>query len=227
MESNAPGLAGQKGLRGEILLAIKKRQPVAAKPLADSFGVSANAVRRHLLELEAGGLVTHDRVQRGNGAPTHSFRLSADGEALFPKGYEDALVRLLRYVVQKEGRSAAVAVMAEQYREYRRQVAPSDDLTPVDRLRSVAGVLQNAGYMAEIETNGDVPTLTIHNCAIRAAAECLPEVCDTELTFLQEVVNAPLERSAHMMTGCNVCEYSLKPTAGSAGTGATVRDSSE
>ena len=40
MDSMTPGLAGQKGLRGEILVEFKKSQPTTAKELAERFSVS-------------------------------------------------------------------------------------------------------------------------------------------------------------------------------------------
>ncbi len=72
MDAISPGLAGQKGLRGEILLELKKAQPLTAKELAEVFGVSANAVRRHLKELEAERLVDYGREQRGSCIPAGS-----------------------------------------------------------------------------------------------------------------------------------------------------------
>ena len=76
METKTPGLAGHKGLRGEILVELKKSQPITAKELASRFGVSANAIRRHLKELEAEGLVAYSRENRGAGAPAFFSRPS-------------------------------------------------------------------------------------------------------------------------------------------------------
>ena len=214
MDTKTPGLAGQKGLRGEILIELKKTQPIAAKELSERFGVSANAVRRHLLELENEGLVEHAREQRGAGAPTFAFRLSDSGQALFPNQYESTLRRLLAHVVEREGRDAAADLLGQQYQELKRQLGSDlGDLTPVDRLQAVAGVMQGAGFMAELSHADGEPRLTIHNCAIHAAAECLPEVCDAELDFLRDVVDAPLERSSHIIDGCNACEYALRVDA--------------
>ncbi len=206
-----PRLAGQKGLRGEILLQVKKTQPLTAKELGDIFGVSANAVRRHLKELEAEGLIVYGREQRGTGAPTYAYRLSADGEALFPKQYEQALTRLIGHVVDSGGRDAAIAVVEEQYADLRRRLrGTEDDSTPFDRLKTVAGVMEEAGFMAESsEENGEV-RLSVHNCVLHAVASCLPEVCDTELRFLKEVLGARVERRKHIMGGCNACEYAIE-----------------
>ena len=205
-----PRLAGQKGLRGEIILQVKKAQPVTAKELGDTFGVSANAVRRHLKELEAEGLITYGREQRGTGAPTFAYRLSPDGEALFPKQYEQALTRLIGHVVDTGGRDAAIAVVEEQYADLRRRLrGTEDDLTPFDRLKTVAGVMEEAGFMAESSQEGGEVRLSVHNCVLHAVANCLPEVCDTELQFLKEVLGARVERKKHIMGGCNACEYAI------------------
>ncbi|MGH7419312.1 MAG: helix-turn-helix domain-containing protein, partial [Candidatus Rokuibacteriota bacterium] len=82
--SELPQLAAHKGLRGDILLELKRAQPLAARELAARLGVSPNAVRHHLKELEAERLVLYGREQRGVGAPTYAYRLAPAGEALFP-----------------------------------------------------------------------------------------------------------------------------------------------
>ena len=211
MDHVTPRLAGQKGLRGDIILEIKKAQPLTAKELGEIFGVSANAVRRPLKELGAEGLVVYGREQRGTGAPTYAFRLSEDGEALFPRQYERALTRLIGHVVDHEGRAAAIAVVEEQYADLRRRLgAASDNLTPFDRLKNVTAVMEEAGFMAESSEEGGEATLSVHNCVLHAVVSCLPEVCDTELRFLEDALGARVERQTHIMSGCNACEYTIE-----------------
>ncbi len=41
-------LAAHKGLRGDVLLELKRAQPLTARELADKLGVSRNAIRHHL-----------------------------------------------------------------------------------------------------------------------------------------------------------------------------------
>src|SRR5438128_1819061 len=98
-----PHLAAHKGPRGDILLELKRSQPLTAKELAQKLGVSPNAIRHHLKELEAEGLIAYGREQRGVGAPTFAFRLSAAGEELFPRRYEEALTEVLQRVSEKGG----------------------------------------------------------------------------------------------------------------------------
>ena len=211
MDHMTPRLAGQRGLRGDIIRQIKRAQPLTAKELGEIFGVSANAVRRHLKELEAEGLVVYGREQRGTGAPTYAFRLSSDGEALFPRQYEQALTRLIGHVVDNEARAAAIAVVEEQYADLRRQLGGvSDNLTPFDRLKNVTNVMGEVGFMTESsEEDGEV-MLSVHNCVLHAVVNCLPEVCDTELRFLEDALGARVERQTHILSGCNACEYTIE-----------------
>ena len=65
-----PQLGAHKGVRRDIVLALKREQPLGARDLADRLRVSPNAVRHHLKELEAEGLIGYRREQRGVGAPT-------------------------------------------------------------------------------------------------------------------------------------------------------------
>src|SRR5256712_12515372 len=106
MASYHAQLTAHKGLRAEILLLLKRAQPLTAKDLAHQLSVSPNAIRHHLKELEAEQLIAYGREQRGVGAPTYAYRLSAEGEALFPRQYERALTDVLERLAEKAGRGA-------------------------------------------------------------------------------------------------------------------------
>lgn len=210
MLPSLPQLAAHKGLRGEILIALKRAQPLTAKDLAGQRGVSPNGIRHHLKELEADGLVAYGREQRGVGAPTFAYRLSALGEALFPRRYEETLTELLERVSERQGRDAAVGLFVEHYEMLgRRLSAELEGGTPERRLDAVARVMTEAGYMAEWDERGGRFRLAEHNCALRAVAERFPEICAAEEKFLQEALAASVERRQHIVSGCNACEYAI------------------
>jgi len=212
MTSHQPQLPAHKGLRGDILVALKREQPLTARDLADRLGVSTNAIRHHLKELESESLVSYGREQRGVGAPTFAYRLSPRGEDVFPKRYEETLTDLLARVSEKQGRDAAVGMFVEHYDELTRRLnVELEGVAPERRLEAVARVMSDAGYMAEWNESagGGVFRLAEHNCAIRAVAERFPEVCAAEERFLQTVLAARVERRAHIVSGCNACEYAI------------------
>src|SRR5213592_2860924 len=121
MGTPLPQLAAHKGLRGQILLELKRAQPLTARDLAGKLRVSPNAIRHHLKELEAEQLIAYGREQRGVGAPTYAYRLSAEGESLFPRQYERALTDVLERLAEKAGRETAVEIFREHYADLTRQ----------------------------------------------------------------------------------------------------------
>lgn len=210
MDTPHPGLMAHKGLRGDVLRELKRAQPLTAKALAEKLGVSANAIRHHLKELETESLVTYGREQRGVGAPTFAYRLSSQGESLFPKRYEQTLTELLDRVAERQGRAATAAMLEDLFADLTRRLqAELEGVAPEARLTAVARVLSDAGYMAESDAADGAFRLAEHNCAIKSVAERFPEVCAAEAKFLQTVLAASVERTAHIVDGCNACEYAI------------------
>jgi DeoR family suf operon transcriptional repressor len=218
MSAMTPGLAGHKGLRGEILVELKKSQPITAKQLAGVFDVSANAIRRHLKELEAEGLVRYSRDNRGTGAPTFAFSLSENGEALFPTQYGEVLTDVLELVARNGGRQAVREMFAERFREYAaRMRAEMPGASLEEKLQAVATLLSDQGFMAAWTNESDTLTLAEHNCSVRSAAERFPEICAAEADFLREVLEVDVRRDTYIPEGCNACQYSISLSCTAAG----------
>ncbi len=200
-----------KGPRGAILVELKRAAPLTAKNLADRLGLSLNAVRHHLKELEAECLIHYRREQRGLGAPTFAYHLNPAGESLFPQRYKEMLTEVLERVVESSGRAAVVSALEQRYSALSRRLqAELADAPPSRRMEAVMQALIEGGFMAEWEEQKGSFRLTEHNCAIRAVAERFPEVCAAEAKFLQEVLAAVVERRAHILSGCSACEYSVQ-----------------
>lgn len=202
---------GLKGVRGALLLELKRAQGFTAKELAVRLGLSLNAVRHHLKELEAASLIEFERRQHGVGAPAFVYRLSPLGGTLFPRRYESTLTELLDHVIEREGRAAAVAVLEARYdaltRRLQEELAGSG---PADRMTAVARFLSEDGYMAEGSASSQTGTLVEHNCAIQVVAERFPEICAAEAKFLSAVLGAEVERREHILSGCSACEYRVR-----------------
>jgi DeoR family suf operon transcriptional repressor len=211
MTSTSSIPAGYRGLRGELLVALKKAQPLTAKELADRFGVTPNALRRHLKELELEGIVQYQREIHGVGGPVFAFSLTPAGEALFPRAYERALEEVLDLVREEQGDEGIVRLFQRRWDEIARVARPELESLPVDqRATRLAELLTSLGYMAEARQGaGSLPVLTEHNCAIRIVAERFPEVCAAEERFIADFLGAPVTRQAHIAKGANCCDYSV------------------
>lgn len=213
MPGQPNSLPGYRGLRGEILVALKKVQPATAKELGVRFGVTANALRRHLKELEAEGVVRYRREIRGVGGPVFAYSLTESGERLFPQGYDTALSAVLDLVRERLGSEGVLELFTQRWREIADRAKPElDRLPPEQRAARLAELLTSLGYMAEA-TAGAETTLREHNCAIRAVIQRFPEVCVAEERFLAEVLGAQVTRQRHIAAGANCCEYCISHPA--------------
>jgi DeoR family suf operon transcriptional repressor len=200
-----------KGLRAAILVELKRVQRATARELAVRLGVSLNAVRHHLKDLETEALVEYERKHKGVGAPVFAYRLSAGGEALFPRRYEATVTDLLEHLVQREGRAAAVAALEQRYENLTHRLQSKlVGAAPAQRLAAVAQLLSEEGYMAEASASGAEGILVEHNCAIQAVAERFPEICAAEARFLSSVLGGEVDRRGHILAGCSACEYRIR-----------------
>ncbi|HEX5438264.1 MAG TPA: helix-turn-helix domain-containing protein [Gemmatimonadaceae bacterium] len=206
-----PAIAAFRGLRAEILLALKTAQPLTAKELARRFAVTPNALRRHLKELEALGLVRHDREVRGVGGPTYAFTLSDAGEALFPRAYESVLLDAIEAVREMSGSDGVVRILERRWAAAVRDAVPELNGLPLrERAERLAELLTADGYMAEAEAHSPTEiTIRQHNCAIHAVAQRVPEVCEAEARFLSGALGASVTRESHILEGCNSCTYTV------------------
>jgi DeoR family suf operon transcriptional repressor len=223
MEDVVGALGGFRGVRAELLVALKKAQPLTAHELGEQFGLTANALRRHLKALEEDGLVRYERAVRGVGAPTFAFSLTAAGEALFPRSYVQVLATALEALRTQTGDQAVEAVLEAEWRRLADEAGPVLEALPLEeRVPLVAELLTAKGYMAEVVTTSPTETtieggddaearvtLRIHNCAVREIAERFPQACTVEAKFVERLLGVPLVRGAHRLGGCGHCEYGV------------------
>jgi DeoR family suf operon transcriptional repressor len=209
-----PGtLSGFRGLRAELLVALKKAAgPLTAKELAEAFGLTPNGLRRHLDALETEELVTHTREVRGVGAPVHAYQLTEQGQALFPQQYAAVLAAVLEAVREAGGSEAVRAVLRRQWTELVAGAKPRlAELPLAERAQLVAELRSSQGYMAEAEPAGPAAaTLREHHCALREVAERFPELCAAEQELIEELLGVPVERTGHILGGCAACEYTVR-----------------
>jgi DeoR family suf operon transcriptional repressor len=208
MEDVVGALGGFRGVRAELLVALKKAQPMTARELGEQFGLTANALRRHLKALEEDGLVRYRREVRGVGAPVYAYSLTVAGEALFPRSYVQVLATALDALRAQTGDRAVEAVLEAEWTRLADEAGPVLEALPLEeRVPLVAELLTAKGYMAEVEPTS--LTLRIHNCAMREIAERFPEACAVEAKFVERLLGVPLVRNAHRRDGCGRCEYGV------------------
>ncbi len=207
---------GKLRRRRAVLDLLKQQGPQDAATLADQLGVTAMAVRQHLYELSAQGLVAHVEVARPVGRPAKLWRLTPAADAFFPDGHADLATGLIAAMRETFGEAGVDRLVAARSREqvaaYRRRMARARSLKT--RLAALAAARTDEGYMAGVEAQDDGGFLLVENhCPICAAAATCSGLCRAELEVFQEVLGdgVTVERTDHILAGARRCAYRVRP----------------
>jgi DeoR family suf operon transcriptional repressor len=209
-----PALAELPATRRELLVHLRKRGEARAEELAAELGVTVGAVRQHLQGLAAADLVEHREERPGPGRPRHVYRLAPAAEALFPRAYGELTVELLDYIGDEDPELVARAFERRRRARVERTQARLEGLSFDARVAEVARVLDEDGYLAEVEPLADGAggwRIVEHNCAILAVAQRYGHACSSEIAFLREVLpDADVTRVSHILTGAHACAYEVR-----------------
>ena len=103
---------GLPSTKQNILQALLKHGQAAASQLAQDLDRSTQAIRRHLNELEANGLIEYHAVQQGMGRPQHLYQLSSAGrDRLSPQKYSEFAVSFLDTLAETVGKEQVSLVL--------------------------------------------------------------------------------------------------------------------
>ena len=213
LAGQALALASLPSARQAIVMTLKKRGEATTDELAEAVGITASAVRQHLHPLAADGLVVHREERAGPGRPRHWYRLTSVAETLFPKRYGELANQLLGFVEDSD--AGLVDLAFERRRQLRTEKAlvRLGDRPFDERVRELAKILDEDGYLADCERLPDGTWLVVeHNCAVIDVARRYGQACTSELAFLRDALaDARVERVAHMIAGAHVCAYEISP----------------
>ncbi len=202
----------------DILQYLLKYARATAQEIADNLGISPQAVRRHLKDLTADGLVEYEFNQQAMGRPQNIYYLSRQGRDRFPNRYGEFAVSFLNTLVETVGEQQMAEVLRKQWQrkadEYRQKVGKGALKTRVARLVKLR---QAEGYMAELHEMAPLEQkeryiLAEHHCAISEVAESYPLVCGHELEMFSAVLpDCTIERTHWLNQGEHRCGYLIQP----------------
>jgi len=206
-------LASLPESRRRILEFVKRRGEAGAEEIAAELAITLSGARQHLSALEHDGLLGHHSARGGPGRPKHVFALSSAGDALFPRAYAELTNELLEYVEDEDPALLERIFDRRAQRRLLRTQARTVGLPFAERVRVVAEVLDEDGYLADFACRDDGSfVITEHNCAVLGVALRYRHACSSELDFLQAALpEAEVTRIAHRIGGGHVCAYLVSP----------------
>lgn len=197
-----------------ILQLIKTRGPQSAKTLAAKLDMTPEAVRQHLAKLRDQGLVRHRDEAEGVGRPKRSWSLTLRGHERFPDGHSQLMLDLVTAIRSEFGDDGLDKIISQREEQmmisYDLRLQGHNDLA--GRVRALADIRNEEGYMAEVRDHGDGGFLLIENhCPICAAATVCQGFCRSELEVFRRALgpDVRVERSEHLLGGARRCVYRI------------------
>lgn len=199
--------------RMRILQLLKMRSQMTVNELEAALDISQMGIRQHLAILKTEGLVEYRQQKQGRGRPPYVYRLTAAANSLFPTTYATFAVDLIHEVAKFNGPGFINKVfrgrMQTQLQTYQRRL--HEKKLP-ERVKELAQIRDEEGYMAHVEETEDDYILSEHHCPIAAIAHEYPHVCEIELALFRRSLGTKVHREEHLIAGSHKCCYRIPKT---------------
>jgi predicted ArsR family transcriptional regulator len=167
-------------------------------------------VRHHLNVLLADGLIESDSVRRKVGRPYYVYSVTEKGNELFPKTYLALSNRLLDEM--KERFSAEI--VAELFQGVVQGILDDhagefEHLPFEERLNYLVQLLDDEGFLAKWEKNGDRYDIIEYSCPLLSIGQTHQEVCTLDTALIKAVMQMEIEQHSCMIEGDNCCRFTI------------------
>jgi len=209
------GLAGPT--RGQVARLILELGPSTAATLGRKLGLTPAAIRRHLDNLLAEGLIETRTARtygnRGRGRPARVFVITDAGRSAFEHAYDDLATGALRFLAETAGQQVVGEFARRQVADLERRYAPvvaRGDLDLRGRVQALAEALSADGYAASA---GPAPAiggiageqLCQHHCPVAHVAAEFPQLCEAETEAFGRLLGTAVQRLATIAHGDGIC----------------------
>jgi len=205
-------LGSERGTRARIARLILENGPVTAAALSTRLGLTPAAVRRHLDNLLAGGLIevrtARRMASRGRGRPAKLFAITDAGRSAFEHAYDDLATGALRFLAEVAGPGAVAEFARRQVAELERRYRPVMESAGEDKVTALAEALSADGYAASASTapvTGGGEQLCQHHCPVAHVAAEFPQLCEAETEAFARLLGTPVQRLATIAHGDGIC----------------------
>jgi predicted ArsR family transcriptional regulator len=203
-----------RSTRMEVLELLRRKGRSSAETIANDLGVTPNAVRQHLTNLERDGLVVSQPERSGRGRPSLLFGLTERADAVFPKRYGQLATMVLQEVQEMGGPEALDEVFARVAARHASAIEKDLVGLPFDeKLKKVVSWIGRAGTLAEQSEGPEGIQVTIHNCPFRNTALKFPQVCTITPQLISRLTGAAVSQSDSIHRRDPFCSFVVqRPT---------------
>jgi predicted ArsR family transcriptional regulator len=201
--------------RGQVARLILELGPSTAATLGTRLGLTPAAIRRHLDNLIAEGLVETRTARtygnRGRGRPAKVYVITDAGRSAFEHAYDDLATSALRFLAETAGPEAIAEFARRQLADLEHRYAPVVAGPVVEgaelgaRVQALAEALSADGYAASAGPALSGEQLCQHHCPVAHVAAEFPQLCEAETEAFGRLLGTPVQRLATIAHGDGIC----------------------
>ena len=199
-----------QGTRERLMELVIERREARVEELASALGITQAAVRRHLDNLRADGMLDARTVHQATGRPFHAYFATEKATGVLPIAYADLMARMLQSIGAHADVTESVATsLADRHRE---DLDPStgDDLAL--RVVQVTQSLRQEGILEHWHEAVDGYHLVNGHCPYLRAAEMSNLPCESDRKAIEILMGNDVEQIHRIVDGSPTCEYLVRPT---------------
>ena len=140
------------------------------------------------------------------GRPTAVFRLTDAGLETFPRHYDEVAREALAFLKGQDAATLAEFLAWRNERLAASYAGRVEGATLAERTDALAEVLNEQGFMAEVEPADGGLRLCQHNCTVEHLATELPDLCASEAELFERLLGTRVERETTIVDGAVRCE---------------------
>jgi len=202
--------------RQDILDYLRRHSQATVRDLGGHLGLTSTGIRQHLTVLERDGLVEAHEERGHVGRPALVYRLTSEGDALYPKKYdalantliEEARLLLGPETLQQLMKNVAVT-LADPY------TSRLEGKTVAERIVEAGKILQERGCLTDCtEEAGDL-LIKQHTCPWPNVAARNSAVCALDVEFVRRLVGADARLTTSLLRGDDSCTYRVRTNGAS------------
>lgn len=198
--------------RQAILDYLRFHGQATVKELGEHLGLTPTGIRQHLTVLERDTLI-QAREERGHvGRPALVYQLTAQGDGLYPKKYDELANALIEEAREMLGPEALQRLMKNVAARFARQHTPRLEGRPaLERLEATGAIISDRGNIVEIESSDDDYLIRKYSCPFWNVATRNSAVCALDVEFVRQLAGADARLSTSLLRGDPCCTFRIRP----------------
>ena len=200
------------GTREHVLDFVVAHREARVEDLAEAFALTPTAVRRHLENLRADGLVDVRAVKQPTGRPYHAYFPTEQAGGALPIAYAGLLERMLKSVDGREDIANSVAAQMAESVASRHRGECHEDSAPELRIVQVTESLREDGILDSWHEEADGYHLVNGRCPYRKAAELSKLPCESDRKAIELLLGQDVQQLHRLVDGAPNCEYLVRAT---------------